>query len=854
MTKLTTQIRSLLRPLSGRQRNTQSFEELFERFRDVLDRNNRSLEIITEMGETLGGDYLFDVQYVKHAYDRLSFAVNDSLTGFDLLTRNRYPGLRNVLLNIDGQIRHAIDGTTPVSTPFVLWYEHLADDMAKTVGGKNSNLAGIKNRLRTNVPDAFAVTTRSFDAFCEYNGIIEKIGSPSGTSPVSATALREAQELILNGAMPPDLSRAIDKAVTEIRFRRGADCRLAVRSSAGEEDGDFSFAGQFETVLNVPSETSEVEKAYRKVIASLFTEKAALYQTRLGYEFRDMKMAVACVAMVDAVASGVLYSSDPQGDRSAMIINATWGLGTSIVEGQTDADYFRVKKEAPGALIEARIGAKDSMIAPLREGGVASLPTPREKKGRPSISPEQVAELAWLGVLLEGHFKRPQDIEWAIDGQGKIFILQSRPLRVHEETARRTAPVAPSTGACVITKHQGRVVQKGVSAGQVFVVRNDQDLDSVPKGAILVARHDSSSFVRVMTEVSAIVTEVGTPTSHMAALCREFRIPTVVNVAHATHMLKQGQEITVRVESEGATFYDGVISGLVEQDAIDSARMEALIEFRKKRYLLRYIAPLNLVDPLRDEFTPQACRTMHDLLRFIHEKSVAELIENAGKVKNGAIKLDLPLPARIMLIDIGGGLDNPEGLKQVGPERIASLPLRAIVAGMTRPGIWRSDTMPLGMKDLMASMLHAPDITSAAGGRVEQSMAVISRDYANLSLKFGYHFIVLDCYCGENTRNNHIYFRFAGGATQMSKRSRRLQLIAAILGQHGFTIKTKGDLIVARLANIPQADAEGVLDQIGRLFSYTRQLDAVLDNDDAVERFARSFQAGDYELVGAGGS
>ena len=347
-------------------------------------------------------------------------------------------------------------------------------------------------------------------------------------------------------------------------------------------------------------------------------------------------------------------------------------------------------------------------------------------------------------------------------------------------------------------------MQKGAATGPVFIVRNEQDLDAVPRGAILVARHDSSHFVRVMTEVSAIITDIGTPTSHMAALCREFRIPTVVNAGNATQMLAQGQEITVQVESEGATLYQGLVRELVEQGAIDSQKMEELFEFRKKRYLLRYISPLNLVDPLRDEFTPQACKTMHDLLRFIHEKSVAELIENAEKVKNSEIRLDLPIPAGIMLIDIGGGLNNPKGLKQVGPERITSLPLKAIIAGMTRPGIWRSDAVPLNVNDFMSSMLRMPDIMSDSGGRVESNMAVISREYANISLKFGYHFIVLDCFCSENTRNNHIYFRFTGGATDMTKRSRRLQLIAEILGEYGFNIKTKGDLIVARLANIRQ--------------------------------------------------
>ncbi len=852
MNRLKSKIRSLFSPLNGRQRKTPPFDEQFSGFRDVLSRNNRALEIITGMGETLGGDYLFDAQYVKHSHDRLSAAVHDSLTSFDLLTGQRYPELHAALRHIDEQITHAIDDTTPVAAALVLPYEKITGDMVKAVGGKNNNLAEIKNGLRVNVPDAFAVTTRACEAFLQVNRIFEGSSLQSG-SPVSGAALREARERILAGALPPELSREIEAAVREIGSRCGADCRLAVRSSAGEEDGDFSFAGQFETVLNVPLDTDAVEKAYRQVIASLFSEKAVLYQSRLGYELRDMKMAVACVVMVDAAASGVLYSSDPQGDGSAMIINAAWGLGASVVEGRTDADYFRVNKTAPGAIVETRIGAKNSMLTALKQGGIAQSATPEVKKKRASISPEQVAELTWLGVLLEGHFKRPQDIEWAINGQGKIFILQSRPLRLQQEPTKGAVPAASAPDACVITKRQGLVVQKGASAGQVFIVRNDGDLDAIPRGAILVARHDSSSFVRAMTKVSAIITEVGTPTSHMATLCREFRIPTVVNVARATHMLKQGQEITVWVQGEGATFYDGVVPGIVEAGARDAAHMEALIEFRKKRYLLRYIAPLNLVDPLRDAFTPQACKTLHDLLRFMHEKSVAELIESAGKVRNGAIKLELPVPAAITLIDIGGGLHNPEGLKQVGPGQIASLPLRAIVAGMTRPGIWRSDTVQLSLKDLMAGMLRVPDLASAGGDRVEQSLAIISLEYANISLKFGYHFIVLDCYCSENTRNNHIYFRFAGGAADMSKRSRRVQLIASILGEYGFNIETKGDYIVARLANIGQADAEGVLDQLGRLFSYTRQIDAVLGDDDTVERLARSFHAGNYELAGAGG-
>ena len=460
----------------------------------------------------------------------------------------------------------------------------------------------------------------------------------------------------------------------------------------------------------------------------------------------------------------------------------------------------------------------------------------------------QVAELARLALLIEKHFRRPQDIEWAIDSQGRAFILQARPLRQSGDDTRTGVADPGETDARVLVKNSGLAVQNGVAAGRVFILKNINELDSIPKGAILVARHDSSHFVRVMTDVSAIVTDMGTPTSHMAALCREFRIPTIVNAGNATHLLVHGQEITIQVENEGATIYEGLVRQVVEHARHDSIKMDELLEFRKKRYLLRYIAPLNLVDPLRDEFTPQACKTMHDILRFIHEKSVAELIETAQSgVKAGAVSLDLTIPAGIMVIDIGGGLDNSSHGDHVTAEQVTSLPLRALIRGMTRPGIWRSDAVPLNVNDFMSSMLRMPDIMSDSGGRVESNMAVISREYANISLKFGYHFIVLDCFCSENTRNNHIYFRFTGGATDMTKRSRRLQLIAEILGEYGFNIKTKGDLIVARLANIDRDEAESVLDQLGRLISYTRQLDAVLRDDHAVKRYARNFLDGIYQ-------
>ncbi len=853
MTNFTGKLNSLYRTLRGVRSDRESFELLFSRFRQVLDDNNKALEIITDMGDTLGGDYLFDIQYVRRSYADLHVAVGDSLRDFDVLTHKRYPQLREKFREIDEGIRHVIDETVIGAKDLVVFYEQVTGDMVRDIGGKNSNLAEVKNALKLNVPDAFAVTTRAFDAYMGHNRIFEKRQLPRDAAPVPGVPLHDVHARILQGEMPPDLHREIDKAVNEIRSRCRGKCSLAVRSSAGEEDGEFSFAGQFETVLNVPLETAAVEKAYRIVLASLFSETSSIYQKRLGYDPRDMKMAVGCVVMVEAATSGVLYSIDQQRNRDMLIINATWGLGTSVVEGQTDADLYLVNKSGEREIIETRIGTKDSMVIGSEQGGVTTMETPHEKRMRPSLDPGQVAELARLALLIEKHFHRPQDIEWAFDRQGRAFILQARPLRLsgddnHTDVAEPHAPDAQ-----VLVKNSGLAVQNGVAAGRVFVLKNLNELDSIPKGAILVARHDSSHFVRVMTDVSAIITDTGAPTSHMAALCREFRIPAVVNAGNATQLLAHGQEITVQVENEGATIYQGLVRQVVEHARNNSAKMDELSEFRKKRYLLRYIAPLNLVDPLRDEFTPQACKTMHDILRFIHEKSVAELIETAQfGVKASAVKLDLTIPAGIMVIDIGGGLDNSVHTGNITAGQVTSLPLRALISGMTRPGIWRSDAVPLKVNDFMSSMLRMPDIMSDGGSRVESNMAVISREYANISLKFGYHFIILDCFCSENTRNNHIYFRFTGGATDITKRSRRLQLIAEILGEYGFNSKTKGDLIVARLANIVRSEAESILDQIGRLISFTRQLDAVLQDDQSVKRYARNFLDGRYEDQASG--
>jgi pyruvate, water dikinase len=834
-----------------------SFRAVFDRFKNVLDSNNRALETITDMGEKLGGDYLFDIVYVKKAYSQLKEDMMSSLHSFDELTQDRYPRLHEVFEHIDSLITHMVNEAPPTGGAPVLFFEEIPWGTPQIVGGKNAHLAEVKNHLHLHVPDAFVITTVAFDAFIRHNQLEVHIARlKQGILPPDM-AFQELQKLIFHGTIPPEVTRGIQKALDKIR-RRSNGHFLALRSSAEEEDGGHSFAGQFKTILNVPLELEAVEQAYREVIASLFSGKAMAYQLQMGYEIGTLKMAVGCMSMVDVVSSGVIYSTTPDGDSSTMIISAAWGLGEAIVESRTEADLYVVRKGIEPELVRATYGNKESMIISIVNGGTEEVKTPDNLKNQPCLTPELISTLGKQAISIERYFGTPRDIEWAIDTNGTVYILQARPLNVNTTDHIIGQPGnanASSAGHSVIVRDRGIVVQRGAGAGKVIIVRTPEDLATFPKGAVLVATHDSSLFVRAMPYVSAIITETGSQTSHMAALCREFKIPTIVNMAKATEILKQGQDITlVANDGSSSTIYSGIVREALAKAGHDKQQMESSIEFRRKRYILRYISPLHLIDPLMDEFTPERCRTLHDILRFIHEKSVAELVEsarggNSRMRKHGTItQLELPVPAGLLVMDMGGGLEKGIQEGRATLDQITSIPFKAMIKGMIYPGAWHSEAVALRAQDFMSSMMRMPDITSATDSTAGYNVAVISREYVNMSIRFGYHFNMVDCYCSEKARNNHIYFRFAGGATDLTKRSRRLELLALILKEYGFNIKIKGDLLIARLAGLSQVEMEAVLDQTGRLIAYARQLDATLHDDTTVDRYAKNFLEGRYEL------
>lgn len=828
----------------------EDIRDVFFGYKRILDDNGRALEIINDISEKTSGDYLFDIAYIREAYSDLVGAMRISLNDFNQLTDDKYPQLGQVFNRIDALIRDLIDPRAKKAQSLVIFLEDVTIEAAREVGGKSFHLSQLKNTLGLRVPEGFAITAFAYEQFIKHNRLDKIIAALENGEP-EPEAVADLRQRILSAGFPQTLKKEVERALDVLRERCGDICTLAVRSSAEEEDDIFSFAGQFETMLNVPPDVDAVLDAYRKVVASLFSEKAMAYQLSLNYRPATMSMAVGVMTMVDALSSGVAYTIHPLGrDQHALLINSAWGLGTTVVDDLTDADTFVVSKSPPFELEESQIGSKKIMAAMTPGEGIEQLETPPEKQREPSLTEEALATLSRQAIEIENFYKSPQDIEWAVDHAGNVVILQSRPLRVGEpgvEQVSETASAAAAGEHPIIMSDQGTVVHPGVVGGMVFMADDFKSrLTDFPRGAILVARNDSPQFVRVMPYAAAIITDSGNATSHMASISREFRVPTVVNTGNATALLEPGKVITLKADDEGGmALYQGMARDIIDRRHDSFIRLEELFEYRRQKYILKFIAPLNLVNPFTDDFVPERCRTFHDILRFIHEKSMWQLIDTSRNAdrRSSLKRLQTSLLEDIHVIDIGGGLEPGSG-KEIDLEQVNSLPLRAVIEGMEHPGAWRKDVVPLGLSDLLTASMRTGEVLES----VDINLAVISHRYMNLAVRFGYHFTVVDSFVSEDSAKNHVYFRFMGGAAAMQKRVRRVHMLEIILQHLGFITDTKGDLITGVVSNISRDEALRIIDQSGRLMAYTRQMDAPLVSDAVAEIYAQRFIEGDYSV------
>ncbi|MFC4699578.1 phosphoenolpyruvate synthase [Glaciecola siphonariae] len=473
---------------------------------------------------------------------------------------------------------------------YVLWYQQLGMDDVNRVGGKNASLGEMISNLSNagvQVPGGFATTAHAFNEFLVQSGVEARIHEVLDALDVEdvnalAKAGEQIRQWILDTPFQEELEREIKNAFETLCADAGEQASFAVRSSATAEDmPDASFAGQQETFLNVKGYES-VLVAIKHVFASLFNDRAISYRVHQGYDHKGVALSAGIQRMVrsDVAASGVMFTIDTEsGFEDVVFITSSYGLGEMVVQGAVNPDEFYVHKPTLAsdrpAVLRRNIGSKLTKMIyseDLEHGKQVSIvDIDAHDSKRFSINDDEVMELAKQALIIEKHYQRPMDIEWAKDGiDGKLYIVQARPETVRSredmQVIERFQLKDSATLVC-----EGRAIGHKIGAGKAKVLGSIAEMDKIEQGDVLVTDMTDPDWEPIMKKASAIVTNRGGRTCHAAIIAREMGIPAVVGCGNATDSIATGDEVTVScAEGDTGYIYNKVLDFDVTTSRVDA--------------------------------------------------------------------------------------------------------------------------------------------------------------------------------------------------------------------------------------------------------------------------------------------
>ncbi len=472
----------------------------------------------------------------------------------------------------------------------VLWYENLGMNDVERVGGKNASLGEMISNLANvgvQVPGGFATTAYAFNEFLEQSGLNDKIYrllDDLDVDDVNALAKAGAtiRQWIIDTPFLTQMQQDIEQAYAKLAGEFSADASFAVRSSATAEDmPDASFAGQQETFLNVRG-FDAVMVAIKHVFASLFNDRAISYRVHQGYDHRGVALSAGIQRMVrsDISSSGVMFSIDTEsGFEEVVFITSSYGLGEMVVQGAVNPDEFYVHKptlaKGKPAVVRRNIGSKaiKMIYTDAQEHGkqVAVVDVDEAQSNQFSLTDAEVQDLAKQAVIIEKHYQRPMDIEWAKDGlDGKLYIVQARPETVRSRESGNVMEQFKLQGSADVVC-TGRSIGQKIGSGEAKVLASLAEMDKIQPGDVLVTDMTDPDWEPIMKKASAIVTNRGGRTCHAAIIAREMGIPAVVGCGDATSKIKAGDEITVScAEGDTGFIYQGQLDFTVIKSEIDN--------------------------------------------------------------------------------------------------------------------------------------------------------------------------------------------------------------------------------------------------------------------------------------------
>ena len=802
-----------------------ALQDKYQTFRELLRHDQKSLEILSELEQLHYSGTPVEWARAARLARGLGWSVGSLVRALGTMRPGTHDRLEARWAILEQEMLGLITLPEPSDEPPYTIDIIEAADAPALAGGKAQTLGLLQRTTELTQPRGFVITTHAGNLLINNHGLRHQIDEllaeitldreQSRIDELSRdlTAMIEAVEI------PPIIIDELNRRLNDLR----ADgCRgpWAVRSSAVGEDGAFSFAGQYLSMLSVTDDN--LAAAWKTVLASKYHPGALIYRIRSGLADQETAMAVIVMEMIDARVGGVIYSRDPAKStvHACCAVYAISGTAEGLVDG-------RVKPEVH------RFDGNGKPINDARQAGSDTAPPATH----PILDPDTGRLLAAWGQQLESLFGGPQDIEWCQDRHGRCLLLQCRPLRVDPDTSDPEENRLPAPDGQPLLDG-GICAAPGIGAGPVYLAGDPFDPGAVPDGVVLVMPALPPSLAGIIDRLRAVIAEGGSQASHFATIAREYGLPVIAGLTDAGAMLTAGQLVIVHAHS--GMVYRGTEAAL----SADPERPKTLPSTpvaQRLATLIARIAPLHLIDPDGPTFAPDHCTSMHDLIRYAHETAMREMftLVSKGKRELGAARqLQSDLPLTLSILDLGGGL-TPTAAKRdtLALTDISSPLFHACWQGLSHPDItWHDGLAYLDWEE--ADRLSA-GIFSLSSARLG-SYAVIAPDYLHLILRFGYHFAMLDCLAGEPADTNYLSFRFKGGGGAYDDRVRRVNLIGDLLSEAGFSVKTRSDLLDARFDRRTAADILRRLRVLGFIQGKCQLLDMAIGSLDDLEGLRRS--------------
>ena len=808
-------------------------KEKYEAFKMLLEHDQQAHEGMAELQRICFEALPVDANRIYECYNDFSNSVGRIVDLLAQMCQGCYSDLKVYHTKFDQYIRYLLEppvvGYLP-DRPHALSLSRATENDPQQVGGKAQVLMAVGGQLQLPIPQGFVITTNAFALLIEHNRlrpVIDKAlarihpDDPSILASVSKTLMAAMMEIDIPARLEKDIQDELDSLLGRCR----GEPVLAVRSSAVAEDSDTTFAGQYCSCLSV--QPTELLRAYRKVLASKFDPAALYYRIRAGLEDGQTPMAVVVMEMLEPEISGVVYTRGPTPDMmETLSIHYVRGLGEDLVSGRRSASILSIPRGKNNAVLQTDrylSQASDTVDSVLDRATISTL-------------------VQWA-VQLEDLLGQPCDIEWCRRASGEPILLQCRPLLMQTLPSRSSDRMSsPVDQSAVKLIYQGGVCAcAGIGCGLVHKIEGEADLAGVPQNSVAVLTSASPRAISILDRVNAVVLERGSVAGHFQTVAREFNIPTLVQAENVNAELVQGVYVTV--DAGKGEIYAGCSQELVSnhRQAHPSGNANPLL--RKLDAAMSFITPLELIDPYVPTFVPQSCRSMHDILRFAHEKAVYEMFvigDRRLKRKKGARRLLGDLPMLIYVLDVGGGIHAAQASNPtIRIEDVICEPMHALWEGLLHPDIQWAGHHHFDWAEYDRMVMNGGIISPESA--MLSSYAVVAQHYLNFCLKFGYHFAIIDTLFQKPPKTSHIWFRFSGGGGDPQGRVLRIQFIRRVLEALHFSVKTEGDLVNARRDGQDNASITQGLLRIGHLLGVTRLLDMHLQNEQAVEQLVASF-------------